>query len=388
MANTQVSDLKIDTLYVHEAMDQSAEAYKNLLLLALRKRADLCRLGSAIDESMKYYTTVNRLRLHESFRSIAYMSALARENDRSLLGILYMGPKEQKALVKKIVKDISVDQVTDFKMLNPVRKAAEFKVMLHTEEPASGQQSGPGYLMTFRKRAVNSEDGFSYTLEARFLRGDGDFEDPYFLFREQTMAWEEFTGDLAACIEKIISLNPSPSIRIGSVTESKGIEKNNHSNQIANGGKNNVPVNGNNTFRNVISRLFSGLRGNPPVEDSTERNDHKQSAVSGASLQDSSYNNKKTKDVNKESDETKSNVDENDKKLNEKTYKIIKCKEPVTYHISEGANLMYMVTTNDDGNDIYITVVVNKTDSRIYVDGETYEKYRSNIKKKRVLRYS
>jgi hypothetical protein len=57
------------------------------------------------------------------------MSALARENDRSLLGILYMGPKEQKALVKKIVKDISVDQVTDFKMLNPVRKAAEFKVM-------------------------------------------------------------------------------------------------------------------------------------------------------------------------------------------------------------------------------------------------------------------
>ena len=388
MANSQASDLKIDTLYVHEAIEHSAEAYKNLLLLALKKRTDLGRLSSAIDESIKYYSAVNRLRLHESFRSIAYMSALARENDRSLLGILYMGPKEQKALVKKIVKDISVDQVTDFKMLNPVRKAAEFKVMLHTEEPASGQQSGPGYLMTFRKRAVNSEDGFSYTLEARFLRGDGDFEDPYFLFREQTMAWEEFTGDLAACIEKIISLNPSPSIKIGSVTESKGIEKNNHNNQIANEDKDHASVNGNNTFRNVISRLFSALRGNPPAEDSTEHNEHKQSAVSGASLQDPPSNNKKTADVNKEVDETKSNVDENNKKLNEKTYKVIKCKEPVTYHISEGTKLMYMVTTNDDGNDIYITVVVNKTDSRIYVDGETYEKYRNFIKKKSVLKYS
>ena len=383
MANTQAKDLIIDTSYVHEAMEQSADAYKNLLLLALKKRTDLCRLGSAINESMKYYSAANRLRLHESFRSIAYMSALARENDRSLLGILYMGPKEQKALVRRIVKDISVDQVTDFKMLDPARKAAEFKVMLYSEEPASGQSSGPGYLMTFRKRAVNSEEGLSYTLEARFIRGDNDLDDPYFLFREQTLAWEEFTGDLAACIEKIISLNPSSIVKIGSVTESKGIEKNNHTNQIATEDKDKTSANGNNSFRNVISKLFSGLRGNSPEKESTEQ---KPTAASGASLQDPSSNSKKTEDVNKESDNTKKANDGNEEKPKGKAYKIIKCKEPVTYHISDNNKPMYMVTTNEHGNDVYVAVVVNKTDSIIYVDGDTYEKYRSFIKKKSVLK--
>ena len=294
-----------------------------------------------------------------------------------------MGPKEQKALVHQIVKDISVDQVTDFKILDPVRKAAEFKVMLYSEEPVSGQSSGPGYLMTFRKRAVNSEEGLSYTLEARFIRGDNDLDDPYFLFREQTLAWEEFTGDLAACIEKIISLNPSSTVKIGSVTESKGIEKNNHPNQIANEDKDKASENGNNSFRNVISRLFSGLRGNSPAKESTEQ---KQSAPSGASLQDPSSSNKKTEDVNKESDVTKNTASGNEEKPKGKAYKIIKCKEPVTYHISDNNKPMFMVTSNELGNDVYITVVVNKTDSIIYVDGETYEKYRSFIKKKSVLK--
>ena len=383
MANTQANDLKIDTSYIHEAMDQSAEAYKNLLLLALKNRTDLCRLGSAIDESMKYYSAANRLKLHESFRSIAYMSALARENGRSLLKILYMGPKEQKALLRQIVKDISVDQVKDFRMLAPVRKAAEFKVMLYTDEPVSGQPSGSGYLMTFRKRAVNSEEGLNYTLEARFVRGDSEYDDPYLLFREQTLAWEEFMGDLASCIEKIISLNPSPTVKIGSVTESKGVEKNNHSNQITNEDKDKVSANGNNAFRNVISRLFSGLRGNSPAKESTEQ---KQSAPSGASLQDPSSNNKKTEDVNKESDVTKNTASGNEDKQKGKAYKIIKCKEPVIYHISEKGKPMYMVTSNELGNDVYIAVVVNKTDSIIYVDGDTYEKYRSFIKKKSVLK--
>ena len=314
------------------------------------------------------------------------MSALARENDRSLLKILYMGPKEQKSLVRRIVKDISKDQVADFKIFDPVRKTAEFKVMHYTEEPTSGQPSGPGYLMTFRKRTVNSEEGLSYTLEARFIRGDGEFEDPYFLFREQTLAWEEYTGDLAACIEKIISLNPSPTVRIGSVTESKGIEKNNHTNQIATEDKDKTSANGNNSFRNVISRLFSGLRGNPPAETGTE---DKKSATSSASLQEPSSGNsgnKISEDSNKESEDTKKTTGGNDEKAKEKTYKIIKCKEPVMYHISEKGKPMYLVTSNEHGNDVHITVVVNKTDSIIYVDGETYDKYKSFIKKKSVLK--
>lgn len=383
MANTQASDLKIDTLYVHEAIDQSAEAYKNLLLLALKNRTDLCRLGSAIDKSMKNYSVGKQLRLHESFRGIAYMSALARENDRSLLRILYMGPKEQKALLRSIVQDISVDQVRDFKMLDPVRKAAEFKVMLYSEEPVSGQSSGPGYLMTFRKRAINSEEGLSYTLEARFIRGDSDFDDPYFLFREQTLAWEEFMGDLASCIEKIISLSPSPNIKIGSVTESKGIEKKSHTNQIANDDNGTSSVNGNNSFRNVISRLFSGLTGNPPVQNSVK---DKPSTSGNAALQSAPSNIKKSEDNNKASDETKNKSDDKDDKSKEKTYKIIKCKEPVTYHISDKGKPMYMVTSDGKGNDVYITAVVNKTDAHIYVDGETYEKYRDFIKKKSVLK--
>lgn len=386
MANTQASDLKIDTLYVHEAIDQSAEAYKNLLLLALKNRTDLCRLGSAIDKSIKNYSAGKQLRLHESFRGIAYMSALARENDRSLLRILYMGPKEQKALLRSIVQDISVDQVRDFKMLDPVRKAAEFKVMLYSEEPASRQPSGAGYLMTFRKRAVNSEEGLSYTLEARFVRGNSEYDDPYLLFREQTLAWEEFMGDLAACIEKIISLSPSPTLKTGSVTESKGIERknqNNQNSQVATEHKDKASENSNNSFRNVISRLFSGLRGNSPTKES---NEHIQSVASSASLQDPSANNKKSEGVNKESDDTKSTADGNEEKPKGKAYKIIKCKEPVTYHISEKGKPMYMVTSNELGNDVYITVVVNKTDSIIYVDGDTYEKYRNFIKKKSVLK--
>lgn len=386
MANTQASDLKIDTLYVHEAIDQSAEAYKNLLLLALKNRTDLCRLGSAIDKSMKNYSAGKQLRLHESFRGIAYMSALARENDRSLLRILYMGPKEQKALIRSIVQDISVDQVRDFKMLDPVRKAAEFKVMLYSEEPVSGQSSGPGYLMTFRKRAVNSEEGLSYTLEARFIRGDSDFDDPYFLFREQTLAWEEFTGDLAACIEKIISLSPSPTLKTGSVTESKGIERKNQNiqnSQVANEHKDKASENSNNSFRNVISRLFSGLRGNPPAQDSAKA---KQSAPGTASLQNSSSNTMKSEAVNNESEDSKKNTTGNEEKKKGNAYKIIKCKEPVMYHISEKGEPMYLVTSTGDGNDVYITVVVNKTDSIIYIDGGTYDKYKSFIKKKSVLK--
>jgi hypothetical protein len=268
-------------------------------------------------------------------------------------------------------------------MLDPVRKAAEFKVMLYTDEPVSGQPSGSGYLMTFRKRAVNSEEGLSYTLEARFVRGNSEYDDPYLLFREQTLVWEEFMGDLASCIEKIISLNPSPTVKIGSVTASKGIEKRSHNNQIVSEDKDKDPVNNNNSFRNVISRLFSGLRGNPPEEKHIDDN---KSAASNTSLQEPSPINKKTEDLTKNSNETKNTTAGNEEKPKGKAYKIIKCKEPVTYHISERDKPMYMVTSNEQGNDVYITVVVNKEDALIYVDGETYEKYRSFIKKKSVLK--
>lgn len=377
MATTQASNFKIDTLYVHEAMEQSAEAYKNLLLLALKNRTDLCRLGSAIDNAMKNESAGKRQRLHESFRGIAYMSAFARENDRSLLKILYMGPKEQKALLRRIVKDISADQITDFKMLDPVRKAAEFKVMLYTENPASDQSSASGYLMTFRKRAVGSEEGLSYTLEARFIRGDSDFEDPYFLFREQTLAWEEFTGDLATCIEKIISLKPSIDIKKSSKPEINKIEINEVIDTETTKSRT-ASSNGNTTFRNVVSRLLNGLRGTPATQESPI---DKSAGTDKSSSMVSSQ-------VKKEADNVKNTGLSNDEKPKKQPYKIVKCEDPVMYHMSENSKPMYMVISNVDGNDVYISVVVNRAESHIYVDSKTYEKYRSLIKNKVVLKDS
>ena len=58
------------------------------------------------------------------------------------------------------------------------------------------------------------------------------------------------------------------------------------------------------------------------------------------------------------------------------------------YHMSENSKPMYMVISNVGGNDVYISVVVNRTDSHIYVDSNTYEKYRSHIKNKVVLKDS
>jgi hypothetical protein len=94
----------------------------------------------------------------------------------------------------------------------------------------------------------------------------------------------------------------------------------------------------------------------------------------------------KSEAVNKESEDSKQNTGGNDEKKKGNAYKIIKCKEPVMYHISEKGEPMYLVTSTGDGNDVYITVVVNKTDSIIYIDGGTYDKYKSFIKKKSVLK--
>ena len=91
---------------------------------------------------------------------------------------------------------------------------------------------------------------------------------------------------------------------------------------------------------------------------------------------------------NKEADNVKKTDRGNDEKPKKQPYKIIKCKDPVMYHMSENSKPMYMVISNVGGNDVYISVVVNRTDSHIYVDSNTYEKYRSHIKNKVVLKDS
>jgi hypothetical protein len=147
--------------------------------------------------------------------------------------------------------------------------------------------------------------------------------------------------------------------------------------------QNKTVTKGNGTFEDVLSKLGNGLSDYPPTNDSTA---DKKPAVSNVSSQDSYFNNKKSDNINKESDDTKNAANSTDEKSKKKTYKIIKCKESVMYHISEKGKLMYMVTSNEHGNDVYITVVVNKTDSIIYIDGGTYDKYKSFIKKKSVLK--
>jgi len=210
MGKEETAGVAVDDTYIEEAVTQSMRAYRNLCLLAMKKRADLGAICSAVNRSMRKFMTSNKIRLQVEFDGIAYISSIAGELGKSLISILYIGEKEQDETLRRILKSITATDIIMFKEVeNSPSLAVEFEVMLHATGGEPEEASRSGYLLTFRKHRNPGGTEYVYTMHTEYKTDpDSPVNVPSFM-TDRVLIRKESNGILADYIERIILLNHS-----------------------------------------------------------------------------------------------------------------------------------------------------------------------------------
>ena len=395
MAAAQFSQDRVDATFVQEVLQQTSQAYKNLCLLALKNRKDLTNVGYVINKTFKDYTKSGREELLYPFEGIAYVNVVARECGRSLLGILYMERKEQEELLRQILRHIMEEDVTDFKKDLLQSDFTEFRVVIKPDSPASVTPARSEYHLTFRKTPVMRGDEFRYTMYVLRKKLDPDCYEPYLLFYDPVCVWEETVGRLESFINKIIASKSNPGMT------KTALQYQNNTADLSN--KNGVVrITGtppstdtpNDEIAHLMSQLKGGLSGEAkensnksvvaskklPSGNLSDSGNDLTKATSKESSPENAASSQSQKEVQKGQEEKgDSSTGEKQKK---KTYKVKKITGDLIQEIDDSSKLTFVITADNNKQEIYIPAVINRKEMRLTFQGETYEHYKPFIVKK------
>lgn len=390
MALTEKIGSGIDTTYILDSMTKSFEAKKNLCLLAVNRRMNLEIVGSSIYKTMQNYSAAGKLPIRNGFNNIVYIDAMAREMGSSLLGILYMGPKERGNLLHQILKSISSEQVLDYVELgSPQTGTVVFGVQISADN-TSPNASSFGYRLIFRKRAVMGGDEHRYTLDVkRETTVDSDINninkgiyEPYPFFVDVINVWEESDGILARYIDGIIASNPvskpaskkqTAFVRQDVGAAEQGAITTEHTENE-----------GQREYEDVLSQLKNSLSIAPDNEKPTIASDLR------AKIEEQSKNNTKKeqeedtiiKEKSMENFETKkAPVEEKPIVPEKRSYRLVPCSENISKYLNEQTEKKTLKVTSKAGRTHMIPVVFDKVEMKIYIDLEYYKKYKTLLKR-------
>ena len=394
MAAVQFSQDKVDATFVQEVLQQTSEAYKNLCLLALKSRKDLTDVGNVINKTFKDYTKSHKKELLYPFEGIAYVNVVARECGRSLLGILYMERKEQEELLRQILRHIREEDVTDFKKDALQADFTEFHVVITPTSPASDTPARSEYQLTFRKSPVMRGDEFRYTMHVQRRILDPDYYEPYLLFYDPVCVWEETIGRLESFINKIVASKSD--IGTAKTTlhylQNTAALSNNTVETMTEASLNTAPPN--DEFAQLLSQLKGGLSGE--TKETSDKGLLASTQISSGNLSDSG--NAMTKDASSgistgntasgqnqqdmQDGQTKNGNPAAEEKPKKKTYKVKKVTGDLIQQINDDSKLSFVITSDDNKQEIYIPAVINRKEMKISFPAKTYEQYKPFIMKK------
>lgn len=354
MEKVKTANMAVDDKYIEEAVTQSMGAYKNLCLLAMKRRANLTAMCSAVNTTIRKTTAANRILLQVEFDGIAYISSLAGALGKSLISILYMGQKEQEELLRCIIKSITIDEIAKYKEFETGEAiAAEFEAMLPVEGSDLDTDSGEGYLLTFRKHRNLNGLEFGYTLQAEYKtnpRTTGKI--PPFM-ADRVLIKRENDGIVSDFIERIILLKPSGGSGRADVSKAgHGTRLN-----ISNENKNTKP-----SFEEMLTELKQGLNGEAAPDNSDEKMVEEKASKKNISDSESGIN--RTGIINEK-----------------RTYRLIPCAESISKYLNEQTEKRPLRVTSKAGKTYMIPAVVDKGELKIYIDLEYYKKYKALLKK-------
>lgn len=408
-------DTIVDKKYVEDAVNQSMAAYRNLCLLAIRKRADLTAMCSAVNKTIRQYMTKNRLLLSVEFDSIAYISALAGELGKSLISILYMGQKEQDELLHRAVSSITINDVLNYKEPGDEGTlAAGFTVILPVTGNAQDTPVSAGYLLTFRKNRPQNEAEYRYTMYAEYFMGQDTSIKISPFMSDRVMIRSESSGIVADFVERIFLMKPE-------VDSKQGGESQKDEQTDIYGASKSKDENGTGpSFNTLYTSLKNGLDGKEIPEnkkilekkeadvnnESTNKPDQKSPLKKGnlPEKENPSDNNtsvkkapiktpeKTTEIITKEKTggintdgETNEKSDAPKSPPAKKVYKIFKSKTGIMKYKTSERKYKHIITADDKGKEHSIPVVVDYNEMRIYIAEEMFQRYGEFIKKKMKL---
>lgn len=402
-------DTIVDKKYVEDAVNQSMAAYRNLCLLAIRKRADLTAMCSAVNKSMRQFMTANRLLLSVEFDSIAYISALASELGKSLISILYMGEKEQEELLRRVISSITINDVLNYKEPdNEGTLAAEFTIMLPVAGNAEDSTIGSGYLLTFRKNSLQNGMEYRYTMYTEYKTNpDTPVKIPPFM-SDRVLIRSEISGIVADFAERIILIKPEVGLK------QDGESQKDEQTDIYGASKTNDENGTGSSFNTLYSNLKNGLEGKEILVDkkNLERTDvhnasidkvDQNSPLKKGNQQDKDNQTGNNTSVKKaliktpeKTTKEKTGGIDTEGKTNEKSdapqappakkvYKIFKSKTGIMKYKTSERKYKHIITVDDKGKEHSIPVVVDYNEMRIFIAEEMFQQYGEFIKKKMKL---
>lgn len=359
MGKEETAGVAVDDTYIEEAVTQSLRAYRNLCLLAMKKRADLGAICSAVNRSMRKFMTSNKILLQVEFDGIAYISSIAGELGKSLISILYMGEKEQDETLWRILKSITAADIIKFKEVeNSPTLAVEFEVMLHVTGAEQEVVSESGYLLTFRKHRNPGGTEYWYTMHTEYkIDPDSPVNVPPFM-TDRVLIRKESNGILADFVERIILLNPS----IGD-----------HNTDSLQAGSEQTPgtLTSFDAMYTNLKKALAGEKVSDPESGVTKTGN----TETDKKMQDRTL--RKKESVNKGGEQNEGTKSTPAKKV----FTIMKCKSSIGKYKTPGRQFKHVVTVDENGKEQSIPVIVDYKEMRIFIADGMYLQYGAYLKK-------